>query len=130
MAFPSSRLPWILLSRNNSNVSRFATIVLAEKFAKVRAYHSQRQERRVHDINGKGFLTCTALIAGVGYYLYNRRDDIRQRIGNLGVPNFPVVHTISLSPPDENRNKFNFIADVVEICAPSVVYIEIKDSNR
>nr|XP_012222811.1 PREDICTED: serine protease HTRA2, mitochondrial [Linepithema humile]XP_012222812.1 PREDICTED: serine protease HTRA2, mitochondrial [Linepithema humile]XP_012222813.1 PREDICTED: serine protease HTRA2, mitochondrial [Linepithema humile] len=131
MAFASSRLPLVFLSKKSLNVSRFTTIVLAERYAKVRAFHSQRQARRVHSINGKGFLTCTALIAGVGfgYLLYNRRDDIRQRIGNLGVPNLPVVHTISLSSSDENRNKFNFIADVVEVCAPSVVYIEIKDNR-
>jgi len=132
MAFLSSRLPWIFLTRNSSNVSRFTPIVLAERYAKVRAFHSQKQERRWPGINGKGLLTCTALITGVGfgYLLYNRRDDIRQRIENFGKSiNFPVVHTVSL-PSDENRNKFNFIADVVEVCAPSVVYIQIKDNAR
>ena len=30
----------------------------------------------------------------------------------------------------QNRERYNFIADVVEISAPSVVYIEIKDQKR
>lgn len=78
------------------------------------------------------FLTCTALISavGLGYVLYKWKDDIRQRIETLAVPNCPVIHAISLPPSHgQNRDKYNFIADVVEISAPSVVYIEIKDNR-
>jgi len=75
------------------------------------------------------FLTCTAFAsaAGLGYALYNWSYDARQRIESLAVPN-SVVHAISLPPNGgQNRDKYNFIADVVEKTAPAVVYIEIRD---
>ncbi|XP_029172369.1 serine protease HTRA2, mitochondrial [Nylanderia fulva] len=132
MASPLSRLPQTFLARNGSKLSQFATIVLVERQPGVRVLHSHRhQDRRTFDSGPKQFLTCTALISalGLGYILYNNwKDDIRQRIKNL-VPNYPVIHSVSLSD-NQNRDKYNFIADVVEISAPSVVYIEIKDSSR
>ncbi|PSN42747.1 Serine protease HTRA2 [Blattella germanica] len=42
-----------------------------------------------------------------------------------------AAKTVDLSSKgDGARSKFNFIADVVEIVAPSTVYIEIKDTRR
>lgn len=41
----------------------------------------------------------------------------------------PVFAATALSKKG-NREKYNFIADVVEVCGPSVVYIEIKDTRR
>lgn len=55
-----------------------------------------------------------------------------RKIENMGGPNYPVIHAVSLPPSNgnQNRDRYNFIADVVEISAPSVVYIEIKDNRR
>ncbi|EZA62774.1 Serine protease HTRA2, mitochondrial [Ooceraea biroi] len=114
-----------------SNVSQSTIFVLVKQNTKPRAFHSQQEKWRLHERTR--FLTCTALLSGgLGYALYNWKDDIRRKIGNLGIPNYAVTH--ALSPPSsnnrQNRDKYNFIADVVEISAPSVVYIEIKDNIR
>lgn len=134
MAFPLSRLPQIFFVKNGSKLSRFATIVLAEQHqCGIRMFYSHRhQNRRTFDSGSRRFLTCTALVSalGLGYIFYNWKDDIRRRIENLIVPNCPVIHAVSISDGNKNRDKYNFIADVVEISAPSVVYIEIKDLTR
>ncbi|XP_050449591.1 serine protease HTRA2, mitochondrial [Cataglyphis hispanica] len=134
MAFPLSRLPF--LARDSPKLSRFATIVLAERHkTRIRVFHShQHQGRKVFENRSREFLTCTALISavGLGYVLYNWKDVIWRRIENLAVPNCPVIRAVSLPPSNgnQNRDRYNFIADVVEISAPAVVYIEIKDNRR
>lgn len=132
MASPLSRLPRTFLAKDGSKLSQFASIVLAERHQPgIRVLHSHRhQGRRTFDNGPRQFITCTALISalGLGYVLYNWKDNIRRRIESLVVPNSPVIHAVSMS--NNNRDKYNFIADVVEISAPSVVYIEIKDPVR
>ncbi|XP_012525720.2 serine protease HTRA2, mitochondrial isoform X2 [Monomorium pharaonis] len=125
----------------NSNVLRIVTVAFAKRHAGTRFRSHQRQQQQQHEqqfrkvfVDGaRNFLTYTAFVSGIGfgYALYNWRDDIRQRIENLIVPNvYSVVHAISSqSDGNQNRDKFNFIADVVEISAPAVVYIEIRDNN-
>ena len=60
---------------------------------------------------------------GIGYIIKN----------NAAI-NDSVIPIINAAKPtdigSELRSKFNFIADVVEIVAPSTVYIEIKDLRR
>lgn len=48
--------------------------------------------------------------------------------GNLLMPN--VHAAIPISSHLSNREKYNFIADIVEQCAPAVVYIEILDRRH
>lgn len=144
MASPWSRVltrtsPWTSLARaSSSSVLRLATLVFAERHAGTRTFYSHQQRQQQQNGRGIGgarrLLTCTALVsaAGLGYALCNWRNDTRHGIENLAVPNCPVVHAVSLPPSDGNRNrdKYNFIADVVEISAPAVVYIEIRDNHR
>lgn len=137
MITPLSRLSWTCLSRRCTIPSRYATIVFAERYARIQSFHSQQQqqqqERRASDSAAKTLLTSAALISGLIYVLYNWKDGIRERIAglrNLGI--CPVLHAVSLLPPSNgpNRNRYNFIADVVEVTAPSVVCIEIIDNRR
>ncbi|XP_011702884.1 PREDICTED: serine protease HTRA2, mitochondrial isoform X2 [Wasmannia auropunctata] len=142
MASPWSRVAWTSLARTNSSrcssLSRLATLVFAERHAGARSFHShQQQQQHRRGILGatraRKFLTCcTALAsaAGLGYALYSRSNDARSwGITTPTVLDSHVVHAISPSDRNRNRDKFNFIADVVEVTAPAVVYLEIRDSS-
>lgn len=43
---------------------------------------------------------------------------------------FPVVEAATAKVLRNRREQFNFISEVVEVSAPSVVYIEIQDTKR
>lgn len=63
-----------------------------------------------------------SLGAFAGYLGYKMRDK-----------NVPLNATVYAATPTgtiSNRSRYNFFADVVEQCAPAVVYIEIKDTRR
>lgn len=131
MASALSRLLWTFLTKRNARLSRCTVTVFTERNTQIRPFHSQqqRQEKRKRTNN---LLTYTALTSGLCYAVYKWKDDIWEGIKSFSAYNYPVVHASYLPPPGngQNRDKYNFIADVVEICAPSVVYIEVKDRKR
>ena len=79
------------------------------------------------------FLTYVTLFtSGICCYALYSFDDVRKNI--LYSLKNVILPTVSAKdiPQDvfNNRSKYNFIADVVEVSAPAVVYIEIKDHKR
>uniref|UniRef100_W8C2G7 Serine protease HTRA2, mitochondrial n=1 Tax=Ceratitis capitata TaxID=7213 RepID=W8C2G7_CERCA len=65
---------------------------------------------------GLPIATATAITA---YLIYNHKDAI-----------IPNVSAFTTPPLSGRRKQYNFLADVVHACAPSVVYIEIKDMRQ
>ncbi|XP_023247480.1 serine protease HTRA2, mitochondrial [Copidosoma floridanum] len=76
------------------------------------------------------FLTCAGVLAS-GIYCYGLSNDSKDVDNGERFSVFPLVSAKSL-PHNvaSNRDKYNFIADVVTLCAPAVVYIEIQDNKR
>lgn len=60
------------------------------------------------------------LVAASGYIVYKYASEKLSALA--AIPD--------LNKSSSNRLKYNFLADVVEMAAPSVVYIEIKDKRR
>ncbi|XP_054725179.1 serine protease HTRA2, mitochondrial [Anastrepha obliqua] len=78
--------------------------------------NSQKGHRRFWSYS----LLPIASIAAVSAYLaYKHRNSI-----------IPHVSAFTLPPLSGRRKQYNFLADVVYACAPSVVYIEIKDMRQ
>lgn len=75
-----------------------------------------------------GGLTGTALIASFLGYQY-LSDEKKNKLGLLN-GSLSTVHAATAYSETSNRFKYNFFADVVEKCAPGVVYIEIRDTRR
>ncbi|XP_055920293.1 serine protease HTRA2, mitochondrial [Eupeodes corollae] len=61
------------------------------------------------------------LAAVFGYQVYKQN--------NIPLKILPTIQAKTLPSINGHRIKYNFIADVVDECANSVVYIEIKDKN-
>lgn len=90
-------------------------------------FHSRFNNSNGQSETSDKFKYCKALcFTGVlGYVLYKEW---------LGFPVVEAAIPFTGGGGDNimkgRRDKFNFISDVVRVCAPSVVYIEIKDTRR
>lgn len=65
------------------------------------------------------FLSIAAVSALSASLVYNQKDCI-----------MPHISAFTSPPLSGRRKQYNFLADVVHACAPSVVYIEIKDMRQ
>lgn len=98
-------------------------------------YHKHSKENSKNERNNSKLnclLTVGSFFFGFGFIIYKLKNEIKYYFDDkLFI--LPIVNAASLfktTDVSQNREKFNFIADVVEISAPSVVYIEIKDQKR
>lgn len=82
------------------------------------------------DSNGfPGKLSLLAFLVGGSAIAW---DDERRSTNRPSFPLnvLPVAHAATAKVLQGRRTQFNFISDVVEVSAPSVVYIEIQDTKR
>lgn len=70
-------------------------------------------------------LSKYAVVGSIFGYLYWQYKDKAPRF-----PAGPVVYAKTLKTLSDRRRQYNFISDVVEVSAPAVVYIEIKDTRK
>lgn len=89
------------------------------------------KESKTNYISSKLNYILTFCSFSIGYVIYKYKNNIINYIDDKIIV-IPVVEAAKLITTNvsENRERYNFIADVVEISAPSVVYIEIKDHKR
>lgn len=131
MVLPLSRVPLYILRKDHLSFARYAISLNADRFTQIRSAHFQRPEDGYFKRNGKHFLTYTLVMSGLGYFLYKKKNDLYERFRDFNF-GMPIVRAAAMFPPSviDHRQKYNFIADVVENTAPSVVLIEIKDERR
>lgn len=76
-----------------------------------------------HQTSLKSFKKSFLISCGLGFVGYSL---FKEHLDCL-IPTFPEV---SATAPPSRRSQYNFIADVVEIAAKSLVFIEIQDTRR
>ncbi|KZC11170.1 Serine protease HTRA2, mitochondrial, partial [Dufourea novaeangliae] len=131
MAAPLLRLPRTVFKKNQFQYKQVSVFLFVNHFSGIKSFHTRPQKQRTFNKNTKEILAYTFLFSGLSYIWYNLRNDSDN--GNrkqFSLTPKVAAKSINVLDINHNRDKYNFIADVVEISAPSVVYIEIKDNKR
>ncbi|XP_043493780.1 serine protease HTRA2, mitochondrial [Polistes fuscatus] len=125
-----SRVSFNILKKEYLSHVRPAIFLNADQLNQVRSNHLCRQENRINTRSGKHLLTYTLVISGISYFLYKKRNDLYERFRDLNI-GMPTVRSATIIPNlVDYRERYNFIADVVAVSAPSVVYIEISNDKK
>lgn len=105
-----------------------------------RDYRQQQHQQHRNDQHRSQWTRlqkCAVVSAGIGcvalYTLQNTNNSHTHPFSwsvSAAAVVEPVATTTANLAKKRNRQQFNFIADVVEVSAPAVVYIEIKDLRR
>lgn len=80
--------------------------------------------------NYRGYLLCTLFFGSALGYKFLQSEHKLPTVDECLNFFIPSVSALDLKDDDnrKNRNKYNFIADVVDICAPAVVLVQVKES--
>lgn len=106
-------------SNSRSVISAFQQIHNGHQYKKYEDNNKRHSDSNRKKIWRSNFLPTAAASAISAYLVYNHKDSI---ISNVSAYTSP--------PLSGRRKQYNFLADVVHACAPSVVYIEIKDLRQ
>ena len=116
------------LNKRLPSCTQFSFFVCSDKNQIIKQFSFNGQKSNNHKKSFNRILTCVTL-SGICCAFYSLEDEKKSIIYSR-----PLLSSVSAAsiPHDvnNNRTKYNFIADVVEISAPAVVYIEIKDQRR
>lgn len=128
---------YLNLNRNCAVIGR-RTILSTQRYFRTSNQSSQIQNfnsKKENDGDGwKKWLKPVAIssilmVSGVCVFKYLQEKSEEKGAFSLKC----LIPSIAAAIPtirESNRSKFNFLADVVEMAAPSVVYIEIKDKRH
>lgn len=133
-----SRLTFNLIQQRHWSHAKLLTLLCSEGQRHFRAFGNVRSGdkgkellERYYQVRQRAltyYSLAFAATATFGYAFHRWNNDLATCRDALSTSLFPAIHAAEKTPTD--RDKYNFIADVVEVSAPSVVYIEIQDERR
>ncbi|XP_039971188.1 serine protease HTRA2, mitochondrial [Bactrocera tryoni] len=121
MAFNNLKRINALLKISNFRcvLNAFKQLHNGQQYGKYEHKSRKKTESSRGSIWRSNFIPIAAVSALSAYLVYNQKDYI-----------IPHVSAFTSPPLSGRRKQYNFLADVVNACAPSVVYIEIKDMRQ
>ncbi|KAG8236305.1 hypothetical protein J437_LFUL016377 [Ladona fulva] len=139
----SSKLLFNIFHRNLSHCKSVPTSIGIHpciyflKISKRNVYSSLNANRKQNARNNSREYGALVFAFGIGFglsWVFKEKSKLLENCSEI-FPNVLAAKTFDPVDPPEPPNssiykRFNFIADVVEKCAPSVVFIEIKDHRR